>query len=62
MKLYVGLSLKFGGCFVYEETRQVGFFETGFGEATAELKNDGAHEGLQSCTYHSLVGEWELLS
>ena len=33
-----------------QETRQVWFFETGFGEAAAELKNDGAHEGLQSCT------------
>ena len=45
-----------------QETRQVWFFETGFGEGAAELKKDGAHEGLQSCTYHSLIGEWELVS
>ena len=45
-----------------QEIRQVWFFEIGFGEAAVELKNNGAHEGLQSCTYHSLIGEWELMS
>ena len=45
-----------------QEIRQVWFFETGFGEGAAELKIDGAHEGLQSCTYHNLIGEWELVS